>query len=322
MLQMLRRECGFVQWLQMGKVSASPAWAAPTQRLGSMKRNALTESMSLTHLCSQIAFFNEEGERTVESRGWATGLEWSHAGTGPTCSLSPQHFDLPVCFTCEDQRPLSKISGLILPGGTEKNAVTDDSVLLTASDLCAQLAWETPTLRLRSLRQTALTERAWVWPCFARRLPSLMNMTPLPLSRFSSPSCLRGRNGELTGWAIRLEWSHVGTGLTCFTLPAAILCAIVFYTWGSASLICNEWFDLFRRIRGECCHWWFHITDIFRFKCTACLGHAHTEATLTKTPLSLRLAWVSLCYCLWIAFFKEGGPTPPALLAAAEYETV
>ncbi len=27
----------------------------------------------------------------------------------------------------------------------------------------------------------------------------------------------------------------------------------------------NEWFYLFRWIRGKCCHWWFNITDSFRF---------------------------------------------------------
>lgn len=169
LLHMLRRECG----LCWAPLHASHGHSECAACLGRAHAEAVLtetdcfhyESMSLTLLCLWIAFFNNGGPAPpalsfLPSQLPLRTITWRHGAEQPGLSdltvaqvrhalLSPQHFDPQSSAT----------SDLTFLGRSEKNAVTNDSILLTASDSNALLIWATPTPRLHSLRQTALTTR-------------------------------------------------------------------------------------------------------------------------------------------------------------------
>lgn len=108
------------------------------------------ESMSLALPHSRIAFFNERSpappalpflpsqdpwkKKQRSHRAELSGLSELTPAHIPHASLSPQDYDSPVHFSHEDQCPSSAVSSLVSFGGSEEEAVADDSMSLTASD--------------------------------------------------------------------------------------------------------------------------------------------------------------------------------------------
>lgn len=125
-------------------------WAAPTQRMRSMKTCSHCESMSLACFHSQIAFFHEGGPPGPALPLLFSPEQWVSSIHRPCALLSPRC----LSFRCATQRrnkaPSSAASSLVSFGASEEEVAVKDSMSLAASDaeewVCSGEKPEAPSL--------------------------------------------------------------------------------------------------------------------------------------------------------------------------------